>query len=204
MVASLFSVSVRYTCKRRWHEVCFRASASKRRHKGGNQMSTVAAPSKRVTAEGSSTVGKPVRIWPGRPYPLGATWDGKGVNIALYAENAEKVELCLFDADDSTKESARIELPENTDMVWHAYLPDCAPGQLYGYRVYGPYEPAKGHRFNPNKVLLDPYALSIGRPLKWDDSLFGYKLGDKDTDLTFDDRDSAAHAALAAVIDPAF
>jgi glycogen operon protein len=126
------------------------------------------------------------------------------VNFALYAENAEKVELCLFDTADSTKESCRIELPENTDMVWHAYLPDCAPGQLYGYRVYGPYEPAKGHRFNPNKVLLDPYALSIGRPLKWDDSLFGYKLGDKDTDLTFDDRDSAAHAALAAVIDPAF
>src|SRR6185369_12826851 len=104
----------------------------------------------------------PMRVWPGRPYPLGTTWDGKGVNFALYAENATKVELCLFDGPDAEKESARILMPENTDLVWHCYLPDGTPGQHYGYRVYGPYEPAKGHRFNPNKLLLDPYAKSIG------------------------------------------
>ncbi|HEX4130112.1 MAG TPA: glycogen debranching protein GlgX [Pirellulales bacterium] len=158
----------------------------------------------RPAVEGSSTVGKPIRAWPGKPYPLGATWDGKGVNFAIYAENATKVELCLFDSADAEQESARIMLPEYTDMVWHGYLPDAAPGQIYGYRVHGPYEPAKGHRFNPNKLLLDPYALSIARPLKWDDSLFGYKLGDQAGDLSFDDRDSARFAPRAAVIDPAF
>ncbi|HVW01250.1 MAG TPA: glycogen debranching protein GlgX, partial [Planctomycetaceae bacterium] len=144
------------------------------------------------------------RVWPGRSYPLGATWDGKGVNFALYAENATKVELCLFDSVDATQESVRISLPENTDLVWHAYLPDVAPGQLYGYRVHGPYEPAKGHRFNPNKVLLDPYAKAIGRGLKWGDELFGYKIGDQEGDLSFDDRDSAAFAPLAAVVDQSF
>ncbi|HWA97775.1 MAG TPA: glycogen debranching protein GlgX [Pirellulales bacterium] len=154
--------------------------------------------------DGSATVGHPIRVWPGKPYPLGATWDGKGVNFALYAENATKVELCLFDSAQAEHETARITLPENTDMVWHGYLPDVAPGQLYGYRVHGPYEPAKGHRFNANKVLLDPYALSIGRPLRWDDSLFGYTLGHEQGDLSFDERDNAAFAPLAAVIDPAF
>ena len=104
-----------------------------------------------------------MRIWPGRPYPLGATWDGAGVNFALFSEHATKVELCLFDSPDATKESQRITLPEQTDQVWHGYLPDVQPGQLYGYRVHGPYEPAKGHRFNPNKVVLDPYAKAIGR-----------------------------------------
>ena len=101
-------------------------------------------------------------------------------------------------------ESHRLTLTEYTDQVWHAYLPDVLPGQLYGYRVHGPYEPAKGHRFNPNKVVLDPYAKAIGRDLRWDDELFGYKLGDPQADLSFDDRDSAAFAPLAAVIDPAF
>jgi isoamylase len=96
------------------------------------------------------------RVWPGRPYPLGATWDGSGVNFALYSENAAKVELCLFDSADAEKEAARIPMPDSTDMVWHCYLPDVLPKQLYGYRVHGPYEPAKGHRFNPQKVLLDP------------------------------------------------
>jgi glycogen operon protein len=145
-----------------------------------------------------------MRIWPGRPYPLGATWDGAGVNFALFAEHATKVELCLFDDAGAAKESQRIVLPEQTDQVWHAYLPDVLPEQLYGYRVHGPYEPAKGHRFNPNKVLLDPYAKAIGRDLRWDDSLFGYKLGDKAADLSFDDRDDAAFAPLAAVVDTAF
>jgi isoamylase len=143
-----------------------------------------------------------MRIWPGRPYPLGATWDGAGVNFALFSEHATKVELCLFDSADATKEAHRIELKEQTDQVWHCYLPDALPGHLYGYRVHGPYEPAKGHRFNPNKVLLDPYAKLIGRDVRWDDSLFGYKVGQDD--LTFDNRDSAPFAPLAAVLDSAF
>ncbi|MBY0230015.1 MAG: glycogen debranching enzyme GlgX, partial [Gemmataceae bacterium] len=143
-----------------------------------------------------------MRVWPGRSYPLGATWDGAGVNFALFAEHAAKVELCLFESHEDTKESARITLPEFSDQVWHGYLPDVLPGQLYGYRVHGPYEPEKGHRFNPNKLLLDPYAKAIGRDLTWDDSLFGYKVGQDD--LTFDDRDSAAFAPLGSVLDTAF
>src|SRR5579884_2141266 len=146
----------------------------------------------------------PMRVWPGKPFPLGATWDGAGVNFALFAEHATKVELCLFDSPQSTNETHRIVLPDYTDLVWHAYLPDMLPDQLYGYRVYGPYEPQKGHRFNHNKIVLDPYALTIGRDLKWDDSLFGYKIGDQAADLSFDTRDNAAFAPLAAVIDPAF
>ncbi len=119
-----------------------------------------------------------MRIWPGLPYPQGATWDGAGVNFAIYSEHAERVELCLFSGDEPPKETDRIALPEQTNQVWHGYFPDVRPGQLYGYRVYGPYDPANGHRFNPNKVLLDPYAKAIGRPLLWDDSLFGYRVGD--------------------------
>jgi isoamylase len=145
-----------------------------------------------------------MRVWPGRSYPLGATWDGAGVNFALFSENATKIELCLFDADDSPKESTRITLPEHTEQVWHGYFPDVQPGQLYGYRVHGPYEPAKGHRFNPNKVVLDPYAKAIGRLLTWDDTQFGYKVGDQGADLSFDERDNAAVASLAAVVDTAF
>lgn len=144
------------------------------------------------------------RIWPGKPYPLGATWDGQGVNFAIYAEHATKVELCLFDSPDASQESMRIPILEQTDNVWHVFLPDAAPGQLYGYRVHGPYEPGEGQRFNPNKILLDPYAKLIGRGTHWDDSLFGYTIGHSDEDLSFDERDSAAHAPLAAVIDPAF
>ncbi len=145
-----------------------------------------------------------MRVWPGRSYPLGATWDGAGVNFALFSEHASKVELCLFEDAEATKETQRIVLPEQTDQVWHCYLPDIQPDQFYGYRVHGPFEPAKGHRFNPNKVVLDPYAKAIGRMVRWDDSLFGYKIGDKEADLTFDERDNAAFAPLAAVIDPAF
>jgi glycogen operon protein len=114
------------------------------------------------------------------------------------------VELCLFDSVDSTAGAQRIPLRHQTDLVWHAYLPDVVPGQLYGYRVHGPYEPAKGHRFNANKVLLDAYAKSIGRDLRWDDTLFGYKVGDPGQDLSFDERDNARFAPLAAVIDPSF
>src|SRR5262245_25033555 len=145
-----------------------------------------------------------MRVWPGRPYPLGATWDGAGVNFALFSEHATKIELCLFDSADASKEAHRIPLHEQTDQVWHAYLPDALPDQLYGYRVHGPYEPAAGHRFNPNKVVLDPYAKAIGRCLKWDDAVFGYKIGDANEDLSFDERDSAAFAPLAKVIDSAF
>jgi isoamylase len=145
-----------------------------------------------------------MRVWPGNPYPLGATWDGAGVNFALFAEHATQVELCLFDSPDAAREAHRIPVKEYTDKVWHAYLPDVLPGQLYGYRVHGPYEPARGHRFNPNKVVLDPYAKLIGRNVTWADELFGYKLGDEQADLSFDDRDSAPYAPLATVLDPAF
>ena len=145
-----------------------------------------------------------MKVKPGHPNPLGSTWDGKGVNFALFAENATKVELCLFDSADATKESQRIDLPEQTDLVWHGYLSDIRPGQVYGYRVHGPYEPAKGHRFNPNKVLLDPYAKAIGRDVKWDDSVFAYKVGGEEADLAIDESDSAAFAPLARVVDSAF
>lgn len=142
--------------------------------------------------------------WPGTSYPLGATWDGRGVNFALFSEHATGVELCLFDSPEAEKETQRIRFTEYTDHVWHAYLPEILPGQLYGYRVHGPYDPRQGHRFNPNKVLLDPYAKGIGRDVKWADEVFAYRLDDPESDLSFDDRDSAAYAPLAMVIDPAF
>lgn len=145
-----------------------------------------------------------MRKWPGRPYPLGATFDGSGVNFALFSENASKVELCLFDGVEDSHETQRIELTEHTDLVWHVYLPDIAPGQLYGYRVYGPYEPENGHRFNGNKLLLDPYARTIARDVRWSDELFGYKVGDAAEDLSFDDRDSAPFAPLGQIVDTAF
>jgi glycogen operon protein len=146
-----------------------------------------------------------MRMWPGRSYPLGATWDGAGVNFALFVEQpGVKVELCLFDPDDPGKEAGRYIMTEHTDQVWHGYFPDVQPGQLYGYRVHGPYEPAKGLRFNGHKLLLDPYAKAIGRNLTWHDSLFGYKVGDEKADLSFDERDSAPYAPLAAVVDTAF
>jgi isoamylase len=142
------------------------------------------------------------RKWPGAPFPLGATWDGVGVNFALFSEAATGVELCLFADAGNHHEVERIRLTERTDYVWHCYLPDALPGQHYGYRVEGPYEPAAGYRFNANKVLLDPYALLVGRDLTWDDALFGYRIGDDD--LSFDDRDSSRFAPLATVVDPAF
>ena len=143
-----------------------------------------------------------MRVWPGSPYPLGATWDGVGVNFALFSEHATRVELCLFDSPEADSESVTIPLCEQTDMVWHGYLPDVRPGQLYGYRVHGPYDPGQGHRFNSNKVVMDPYGRVVGRTVRWDESLFGFRAGHDDT--TFDDRDSAAHAPLAAVVDTAF
>lgn len=143
-----------------------------------------------------------MRIWPGRPYPLGANWDGAGVNFAIFCENGTRVELCLFDSPEAEHESERRCLTEVTDQVWHAYFPDLLPGQVYGYRVHGPYEPQNGHRFNPNKLLLDPYAKLLARNVRWHDSLFGYEIG-KD-DLTFSETDSAPYAPLAMVVDTAF
>jgi isoamylase len=145
-----------------------------------------------------------MRVWPGRPYPLGATWDGGGVNFAIFSEHATRVDLCLFGSVKAARASFRMPLPEYTDQVWHGYLPDVAPGQLYGYRVHGPYAPDQGHRFNANKVLLDPYAKAIGRDLAWSDTVFGYRIGDPKEDLSFDNRTSAGAAPLAMVIDPAF
>lgn len=143
-------------------------------------------------------------IWPGHPYPLGSTWDGEGANFALFSENATKVELCLFDSIRSKVESVRIALPEQTDMIWHGYVPEIQPGQLYGYRVHGPYDPNAGHRFNPHKVVLDPYAKAIVRQTKWSDAMFAYRVGDPAEDLSFDERDSAAFAPLGTVVDPSF
>src|SRR6478609_9334216 len=107
-----------------------------------------------------------MRVWQGRPYPLGATWDGNGVNFAIFSENAEAVALCLFDAPDATEEAGCIRLSERKDMVWHCYLPDVRPGQLYGYRVHGPYDPPRGHRFNANKLLIDPYAKAVSNTIR--------------------------------------
>ncbi len=145
-----------------------------------------------------------MRTRPGAPYPLGATWDGSGVNFALFSEHATAVELCLFDGPDGSEELARIPLSEQTHQVWHIYLPEVRPGQRYGYRVDGPYDPANGHRFNPAKLLLDPYAKAIDGPIRWSDALFGYPVGHPDADLARDDRDSAAGVPKGVVIDPAF
>ncbi|HLT28180.1 MAG TPA: alpha-amylase family glycosyl hydrolase, partial [Zeimonas sp.] len=143
------------------------------------------------------------RPWPGRPYPLGATWDGEGVNFALFAGDALQVELCLFDAE-GRNETGRIVLDECTDQVWHCYLPQARPGQVYGYRVHGPYEPVLGLRFNPHKLVLDPYARAIVGTLRWHDALYGYTRGHERGDLSFDRRDSAPFVPKARVIETAF
>jgi isoamylase len=145
-----------------------------------------------------------LRVWPGTPYPLGATWDGEGTNFAIFSEHATGVELCLYDANDDAEEAHVIELVERTDLIWHAYLPDVRPGQLYGYRVHGPYAPAQGHRFNPQKLVLDPYAKAVTGQPRWDDTLFGYTVGHPDGDLSLDGRSSAGRMPKCAVVDPAF
>jgi len=155
----------------------------------------------------SSTPPTPDRlsVRPGKPSPRGATWDGLGVNFALHSAHAEKVELLLFRDAEASAPDITFELPERTGPIWHGYVENLRPGQLYGYRVYGPYDPKNGHRFNPNKVLLDPYAKAIGRPLRWDDSLFGYDVDtEDDPDLTFSETDSAACAPLGAVVEDTF
>jgi len=142
-------------------------------------------------------------VWPGQSYPRGATWDGEGVNFALFSQHAEKVELCLFD-DTGRHERQRIEVRERTDHVWHCYLPEARPGQAYGYRVHGPYKPEEGHRFNPHKLLLDPYARDIVGALRWSDALYGYTIGHRREDLSFDRRDSAALMPKGRVLESAF
>ena len=145
---------------------------------------------------------EPSRLREGLPFPLGATWDGLGVNFALFSANATKVELCLFDATGEV-ELERIALPEYTDETFHGYLPDAHPGLIYGYRVYGPYDPQNGHRFNHHKLLIDPYAKQLVGELKWSEALFGYTIGHPDADLSFDERDSAPFVPKCKVIDPA-
>jgi glycogen operon protein len=131
---------------------------------------------------------------------LGATWDGLGVNFAVFSAHAERIEICLFNAN-GRREIARYDLPECTDEVWHGYLPDAGPGTVYGYRAHGPYEPTKGHRFNPTKLLLDPYAKQLVGNVTWSDALFGYRVGNQRADLTMDRRDSAAAMPKALVVD---
>lgn len=142
-------------------------------------------------------------VWPGRPYPLGASWDGEGVNFSLFSQHAEKVELCLFDAK-GRRELERIGVRWQTDQAWHCYLPEARPGLLYGYRVYGPYAPQNGHRFNHNKLLLDPYAKDIFGQIRWSDAQFGYRIGGRREDLVLDRRDNAAGMPKCRVVDTAF
>lgn len=149
-------------------------------------------------------MGQGMRPWLGRPSPLGATWDGRGVNFAVFSEHATQIQVCLFDAPDAPTPSQTIDLPQQTDFVWHGYVPGLKPGQLYGFRADGPYDPSRGLRFNKHKLLLDPYAKAIGRDLAWNDALFGYHVGEPRQDLSFDRRDSAPYAPLAAVVDSRF
>ena len=145
-----------------------------------------------------------MRTRPGRAHPLGATWDGEGVNFALFSQNATGVELCLFESASAPTESLRVPLTERTNGVWHVYLPDARPGQLYGYRVDGPFAPEQGHRFNRNKLLFDPYAKAISGTVNCVDQVFGYRLGDPALDASFDQRDSAAHVPKSIVVETAF
>ncbi len=146
----------------------------------------------------------PLKVWLGKPYPLGATWTGEGVNFAIYSENATGVDLCLFDNADAAQEHIRIRMTEQTDNVWHVFLPEIRPGQLYGYRVSGPYEPEAGHRFNPAKLLIDPYAKAIAGSVNWSEEMYPYRIGNAKEDLAIDHRDDAWGMPKSVVIDPAF
>jgi len=143
------------------------------------------------------------KLLPGKPAPFGSTLDAAGVNFAVFSAHAQKIELCLFD-DTGTVEIAQLELPGRTNDVWHGYLPNALPGQLYGYRVHGPYEPQHGHRFNPHKLLIDPYARQLFGELTWCDELFGFEVGHPEADLSFDTRDSAPFVPKSMVIDNSF
>ncbi|HEX3140489.1 MAG TPA: glycogen debranching enzyme GlgX, partial [Rhizobacter sp.] len=142
-------------------------------------------------------------VWPGKPYPRGATWDGEGVNFALFSQHADKVELALFD-DRGRRERQRIVLRECTDHVWHCYLPEARPGLAYGYHVHGPHKPEEGHRFNHHKLLLDPYAKDFIGKLIWNDALHSYTVGHKKGDLSLDRRENAAYLPKCRVLEPAF
>ena len=145
----------------------------------------------------------PLTIEAGSPDPLGATWDGRGVNFALFSEHATRVDLCLFN-DPRGRETARLTLPRFTRHVWHGYVEGLKPGQLYGYRVYGPYAPNEGHRFNPTKLLVDPYARALSGPIDWSVPLFGYRVGSRHEDLTRDNHNSARGVPKGVVVDGAF
>ena len=144
-----------------------------------------------------------MQISEGKPYPLGATADVKGVNFAVFSANATRIEVCFFDTE-GRRETGRFELPERTDEVFHGHVTDVGPATLYGFRVHGPYEPEAGHRFNPNKLLLDPYARAHSGKLTWDPAVFGYTIGAKGDDLTFDKRDSAPFVPKSVIVDPNF
>ena len=146
----------------------------------------------------------PFRVLPGRPHPLGATWDGHGVNFAVFSEHAESVDLCFFDRSDPKKEIERIRVREQTAHVWHCYIPGVRPGQLYGYRVLGPFEPERGFRFNSSKLLIDPYAKAVAGEVDWNAPVFSYKMGDPGRDLTLDDQDDAWGKPKAVVVDTYF
>jgi glycogen operon protein len=157
-----------------------------------------------VQVRGPATELEFTTLRPGKPYPLGATWDGQGVNFALYSRHATRVELCLFDEANGAAETVRIRMPEQTQETWHVYIPHLAPGQLYGYRVHGPYAPERGLRFNPHKLLLDPYAKALAGELTWHDALHGYPIGADGQDLQLDTRDSSPYVPKAVVIDGSF
>ena len=147
-----------------------------------------------------------MRVWPGNPAPLGATWDGEGTNFAIFCEHGSTVELCLFARPEDSTETDRIPLQERTDQIWHAYLPGVRPGQAYGYRIHGPYRPSEGQRYNPAKLLLDPYAKALSGTVQWSDALSGYPVrsADPDRDLVVDTQDSAGAMPKALVIESAF
>ena len=153
---------------------------------------------------GLSMVSWPDRLLPGLPYPLGATWDGLGTNFAVFSGQRHQIDLCLFDPSGAARDASASTLPECTDEVWHGYLPDARAGLIYGYRAHGPYEPQHGHRFNPHKLLLDPYARRLAGELRSSDALFGYRVNSPRADLSFDRRDSAPGMLKAVVADDSF
>jgi glycogen operon protein len=144
-----------------------------------------------------------MRIWPGKPHPLGAVWDGQGTNFALFSEHAAAVEVCFYNRPEDAEHATSVTLSQRTQRIWHGYLPDVRPGQLYGYRVHGPYAPEQGHRFNPAKLLVDPYARALSGPVRWSDAVFGYTIGAEDTDAA-DPWDDAASIPKSVVVDPSF
>jgi hypothetical protein len=202
-------------CRTRWHEACARHRNNRNRHLLACDSASSwqfppswddRNPRRRQRADyggcAKNLLENAMKIEEWLPNPLGATWDGSGTNFALFSANATKVEVCIFDSFDG-KEISRTELPEYTDQIFHGFLPDVGPGTFYGFRVHGPYDPQQGHRFNPNKLLLDPYARAHAGALKWDPAVFGYKMESGD-DLTFDDRDSAPFMPKCVVVDSSF